>query len=333
MSFKFTKTEDSSDNYISEDDPTPEKPSRKMSDKVTLNVLTKFIKPYKGDRESLPAFLTNCDNAISLASTDQQNVLCKYILSQLEGKAQLASSLKSFDKWSDIKSFLKSTFGEKKHSTHLLVDLQNCKQGPSEDVVQYSLRVETCLIRLQSDIHYSCSDQKELVGRIAAMEDLALNTFLLGLNSNFSHIVRCRNPKSLSDAITQATEEEKLFKLTKLSSRSIKQCTICNKSGHSSNECYKNKNKHFSPNLHNLNLSDNNYNKNSNFNSSLKKSCAYCKKLGHVINECRKLKYKNSQSASNSSAQPSASANAPSSDRPKFVHTVDVAQNDSESLN
>lgn len=60
-----------------------------MSEKVTLLTLTKFIKPY---RECLPAFLTNCENAISLDATDQPKVLCKYILSQLEGKAQLACS-------------------------------------------------------------------------------------------------------------------------------------------------------------------------------------------------------------------------------------------------
>lgn len=57
------------------------KSNAEMSDKVTLNILTKFIKPYKGDRESLPVFLTNCDNAMSLATPDQQNVLCKFISS------------------------------------------------------------------------------------------------------------------------------------------------------------------------------------------------------------------------------------------------------------
>lgn len=279
-----------------------EKYSNKMSEKVTLSVLTKFVKPYNGDRECLPAFLTNCENAISLAATDQQRVLCKYILSQLEGKAQLACSLKKFDNWTEIKQFLKTTFGEKKHSTHLLVDLQNCKQLPSEDVIQYSLRIEACLTRLQSDIHYSCDNDKEIHGRIAAMEDLALSTFLLGLNSSFSHIVRCRNPKSLSEAITHATEEEKLYKLSKLSLRSNnKHCSICNKSGHSANECYKNNKKHSIPSLHHLNSNLNSYKRKNNFNYYNKsgshfdpnKICAYCKKRGHLIQECRKLQAKN----------------------------------------
>lgn len=303
MSLKKEKTEEiaevdssrsgSPDDYLS-DSPSPIKRKVKMSDKITLNVLTKFIKPYKGDRESLPAFLTNCENAISLASTDQQNVLCKYIVSQLEGKAQLACCLKRFSEWSEIKQFLKSTFGEKKHSTHLLVDLQNCKQLPSEDVTQYSLRLESCLTRLQSDIHYSCENEQELLGRLAAMEDLALNTFLLGLNSSFSHIVRCRNPKSLSDATTHAFEEEKLYKLSKLNRTNFKtHCTICNKSGHVAAQCFKNKSN--SANFHHVNSIHEKkyYNRNPNFDTN--KSCAYCKNRGHVIGECRKLKYKNNQ--------------------------------------
>ncbi|XP_045456068.1 uncharacterized protein LOC123665882 [Melitaea cinxia] len=43
----------------------------------------------------------------------------------LEGKAQVACSLKHFSNWTDLKTFLRSTFGEKKHATHLLSDLQH----------------------------------------------------------------------------------------------------------------------------------------------------------------------------------------------------------------
>lgn len=302
-----------------------------MSDKITLSVLSKFIKPYNGDRESLPAFLTNCESAISLATTEQQNFLCKYIIAQLEGKAQLAACLKKFDDWPDIKQFLKTTFGEKKHSTHLLVDLQQCKQLPSEDAMQYAVRIESCLTRLQSDIHYSCDNDKELIGRLAAIEDLALNTFLLGLNSNFSSIVRCRNPKSLSEAITHAIEEEKLFNLSKLTTRSNKQCTHCNKSGHVASECYKNKRSF--PNLHHVD-STNNSHDNSNSKFDPEKSCKYCKKRGHLISECRKLKAKNNNNsqASNPTLSSAPAPNNVTSDNRSNIHQVDTSTN-SDSLN
>lgn len=292
--------------------PTP-KEEPKMTEKVPLSVLTKFIKPYSGDRESLPAFLTNCDNAICLCTLDQQTVLFKFIISQLEGKAQIAASTKSFENFVELKKFLKATFGEKKHATHLLVELQNCRQSSSESVMQYSLRLESCLTRIQSDIQYSCEDPKELPGRIAAMEDLALNTFILGLNSSFNFIVRCRNPKTLNEAVNHAIEEEKLYNLNKLS-KSVKQCTFCNKSGHSASECYARKNYRPShktyhvpnPNSNSTypNPSTSHYNNfNSNSERNIIKSCAYCKNQGHSINECRKRQY-NNERRSYQNAQP-----------------------------
>ncbi|CAH2089855.1 unnamed protein product [Euphydryas editha] len=273
----------------------------KMSNAITLNFLTKFIKPYDGKRETLPAFLTNCDNAISLASNEQQTILCKFIISQLEGKAQVACSLKTFHNWPELKDYLKQNFSEKKHSSHLLSDLQNCKQKlPLETVTQFSLRIESCLTRLLSDVHFSCDKKEELIGRVAGIEDLALNTFLMGLNPSFSHIVRCRNPKTLNEAVTHAIEEEKLFNATKFSSKTLKTCSTCNKQGHLSSECYRNRNKNVKS--YNTNLSDtNNYPNRFPMQTQLsqiphnfsRKICAYCKKPGHMINECRKRQYNN----------------------------------------
>lgn len=293
--------------------------SEQVNEKVTLSVLTKFIKPYDGDRQTLPAFLTNCGNAISLAAPDQQQILVKYIISQLEGKAQTACSLKTFNKWADLKSFLKTTFGEKKHSSHLLIELQNCRQTPSESVTQFSLRVESCLTRLQAEIQYSCKDEEQLLGRIAAMEDLALNTFMMGLNPNIATVVRCRNPNLLNDAICLAVEEENIFNLSRLSQRSIKSCSICGKQGHNSSECYRkprserppihksyhmpNPNSSFSAGGRRQFFNSNNSNPNY-YNNSI---CAYCKNRGHMIRECRKRQYNEQQRAHNnitSNSQP-----------------------------
>lgn len=262
--------------------------SEPKMEKVSLNVLTKFIKSFNGDRETLPAFLTNCDNAMSLAAPDQENILCKYILSQLEGKAQIACSLKTFDAWSDLKEFLKTNFGEKKHSSHLLIDLQNCRQLASESVVQFSLRIETCLTRILADIHFSCKEKGQLAGRIAAMEDLALNTFLMGLNPNISTIVRCRNPIKLNDAITCAIEEEKLHKLTQITQRPPK---IYNKYSYTPSEFSEYKNRpQFHKTYHAQNTSNNVFPNQPIINM---KHCFYCKSIGHTIRECRKREYYN----------------------------------------
>ncbi|XP_048004467.1 uncharacterized protein LOC125240569 [Leguminivora glycinivorella] len=305
---------DSSSDTENEIKQVPEISKIKMSDKVTLSVLTKFIKPYNGDRESLPAFLTNCENAISLASTEQQNVLCKYIVSQLEGKAQLACCLKTFTSWAEIKSFLKTTFGEKKHSIHLLLELQKCKQLITESVTDYSLRVESCLTRILADIQYSCQDAKQLPGRIAAMEDLALNTFLLGLNPDFSHIVRSQNPSTLNEGISYAIEEEKIFNLNRSTLKTPKTCNVCRKPGHTSSECFHSKKERYSyyikprqhPDSFNRPPTNSDYPPNQFPNKP--KVCAYCKNVGHTINECRKRQYINNMRLNGGGASNFASA-------------------------
>lgn len=39
-------------------------------------------------------------------------------------------------------------YADKKHHGHLLIELQNCEQGPNETISQYIVRIETALKRL-----------------------------------------------------------------------------------------------------------------------------------------------------------------------------------------
>ncbi|KAL4721260.1 hypothetical protein ACJJTC_000227 [Scirpophaga incertulas] len=63
---------------------------------------------------------------------------------------------------------------------HLLMDLQESRQGPNENVSKFSLKIETCLSQLLTEISISTTKQKELVGRTAAMEELALHHYPYG---------------------------------------------------------------------------------------------------------------------------------------------------------
>ncbi|XP_048484046.1 uncharacterized protein LOC125490066 [Plutella xylostella] len=104
-----------------------------MSQELDFGTLFKFVKPYDGNRETLNSFLVNCDNAINLASDQQKPILFKFILSQLNGKAEVACSIKDFNSWDQLKEFLKTQFSERKHYSHLLTDLQESRQGPQEN--------------------------------------------------------------------------------------------------------------------------------------------------------------------------------------------------------
>lgn len=258
-----------------------------VSMNIDFNMLTKFIKTYDGDRSRLAPFLTNCNNAIQLARPEQQDILFKYILSQLEGKAEAVCSLKCFRDWAELKTFLKSTFGEVKHRDHLLLDLQTCKMKPNEDVGQFSIRLESCLTRLQTDITHSTLRKSELEGRIASTEDLALHTFLLGLPTTLSTIVRCRNPKTLNEATDLAIQEEKLQNYVRISKQSdykpIVNCSKCGKTGHPTHKCFLNQRPIY--NIHRKSLPPS--------SNRVNIICNYCKNPGHDITNCRKRQYNN----------------------------------------
>uniref|UniRef100_A0A1E1WBU5 Retrotransposon gag domain-containing protein n=1 Tax=Pectinophora gossypiella TaxID=13191 RepID=A0A1E1WBU5_PECGO len=275
-----------------------------ISESCPLQVLCNFINPYKGDRETLTAFLTNCQNALDLASPCQKIILLKYIIAKLEGKAQVACSNKVFETFDELKLFLNQNFGERKHYNHLLLDLQSCKQQFNETVAQFALRIESCLTSLQSEIHNSASLKKELVGRLAMTEDLALFTFNLGLSPRLSTIVRCREPRSLNDAINIALEEEKLENLVYKVNR--------NKQAHSHSEGISKPKRNFQNSI------------SSQQNSISQKNCRYCKNPGHDISECFKRKHNNSKRNSNyQNNNPTAPIN----------HVADEAQSEPESYN
>lgn len=271
--------------------PKDESSTSASSQDIDLNILCKFISKFDGNREKLIPFINNCRNAINLATTNQQDILLKYIISQLEGRAESACSIKLFETWSQLEDFLKSQFGERKHYAALLSDLQECRQTNSETVNQYALRIETCLSKLLTEINISIPTKKkaELAGRVAAMQDLALHTFVIGLNPRLSTVVRCRDPETLNDAINFAMSEEKIFQATR---RNLNQTHFYDSNqGRSYNR--QPQQRHFAQNRPNFSRPSNNA-ASAGYRSD-SPVCRYCKIPGHTIDVCRKREFNNRQ--------------------------------------
>lgn len=68
--------------------------------------------------------------------------------------------------------------------------------------------MESCLTALQSEIYNSETLKKDLPGRIAITEELALYTFYLELYPRLGNAVRSRDPKTLNLAINIALEDK-----------------------------------------------------------------------------------------------------------------------------
>jgi hypothetical protein len=255
---------------------------------LDFSVLCKFINKFDGSRDKLNAFINNCRSAIDFASQSQQFIILKYIISQLEGRAETACSIKDFETWEQLEEFLKSQFGERKHYAALLSDLQASRQANSESVNQFALRIESCLSKLLTEINISIPTKKkgELAGRVAAMQDLALHTFVIGLNPQLSTVVRCRDPETLNEAINFATSEEKINQTT-LRSRSLpfhnfNQARTPNRQIPNGNQ-----NRIFPP--HGMNVAP----------RPNPLVCRYCKIPGHTIEVCRKRQFNNRFGAQN----------------------------------
>lgn len=246
---------------------------------LNIDTILKFVKSYDGSRDTLNAFITNCNNAHELASDAQKPILFKYILCQLTGKAEAACSIKEFSNWEQLKDFLKTQFGERKHISHLLADLQESKQLPAENVSQYSLRIETCLSQLLTETTLSNTKVKDLPGRTAAMEDLALHHFMLGLHPRISNIVRCRNPKNLNDAINVAVSEERIQQtLYKKHSNQVAPRRGVTPQSQGQSRLALQSSSNSAPRTHPTQL-----------------FCRYCKNHGHDISTCRKREFYNNQ--------------------------------------
>lgn len=280
-----------------------------ISETFPIQVLCDFIKTYKGERDTLTAFLTNCQNALSLASRAQKDLLLKFIISKLEGKAQIACSNRIFENFDDLKDFLKQNFGERKHYNHLLLELQTCRQQTGETVSQFSLRIESCVAALLSEIHSSETLKKDLPGRVAMTEDLALHTFIIGLQPQLSALVRTRDIRNLNAAVNVAMSEEKINNFLSKPETKVGRplCKRCGKAGHSETQCYFRQNSqavvpHQQPRTPQYRQYSNQQQASTSGQpqSGQQQSgqpivCRYCKSIGHDIHQCIKRRINNSR--------------------------------------
>lgn len=277
------KTRSSSTSRLSTKDES-ETLEIKVPEKIELNVLLKFIKPFDGSREKLNSFISNCQNAYNLADISQKPIIFRYILSQLEGKAQSTCDIREFESFDQFIQFIRNQFGEKKHYSHLLSELQECKQNPSESVSQFALNIETLLSKLITEINISNPTKRktDLSGRIATIQDIATHTFIMGLHPRISQMVRCRNPESLNSALNFAIAEEKI-----MSSMTRRFPQVTDRPRTQPRREFNTLPPRFQTNPR---PQHNQFRRPVNTSELI---CRYCKNIGHSIETCRKRQYNN----------------------------------------
>lgn len=275
---------------------------------LPIQFLIKFIKPFDGNREKLPSYLSDCNRAFELSKPKQRSVLLDYTITQITGKAKAACVNRTFLSWTELKSYLKTMYQDTKHKAQLLCELTTLRQKSDESLSNFTTRLETCLKRTinaitQDHDRNSVSDdiviqknpeitQKSiLTGKLQMLQDIAVNRYTYFTIPEISKALRIRDIRTLNDAIAVAKAELQIQNMVagqsvennKSKLKSFKtdtpkmQCRYCKKLGHTINDCRKR--------AYNNNKSVQIANTDSN---EIAKSCNYCKKPGHLIKDCYK---------------------------------------------
>lgn len=253
-----------------------------VPDKLPINFLIKFIKPFDGNREELSSYIADCNRGFELATAAQKSTLLDYTLTQITGKAKAACVNRSFSEWIELKDYLKTMYQDTKHKAQLLCELTTLKQKNEETLSAFTTRLETCLKRTinsitqthEKGISVTSQETQKFVlnGKLEMLQDIALNRYTYFTIVPISNALRIREIKTLNEAIAVAKAEQQIQRM------------VTNQSSN--------------PKAH--------YSKSSKPNSQFKdtkpndqsksKLCNYCKKPGHTIDDCRKRAYNNSKS-------------------------------------
>ena len=83
----------------------------------------------------------------------------------------------------------KLLYQDKKHHVQLIEELSSIKQGQQENITQFYQRLEELVGRILSSTKQSCSEANLLPGKIASVDENALNRFLFHCHPQVSYII------------------------------------------------------------------------------------------------------------------------------------------------
>lgn len=271
--------ENSPDNGL-EVDHTEQNQVRQEQDFKISFLCSLIPKSFDGNRLELYEFISNCDNANKFASNAQKEPLLAFIISRLTGNAKAQLRDKIVDEWEELQNILLQLYSDKKHYTQLMEELNTIKQSISEPVVNFYNRIENLTTRILNSISNKSVSEKR--GRSETISEIALQRFMYHSLPDISRFLRGRDFSTISSALTAALEEERALQMYKntrgpsqfSSNFNKKFCTICRRTNHNTNQCFRNKQKP----IHQMTSQQR---PKPNF-------CDYCKKPYHTIDKCFK---------------------------------------------
>lgn len=179
------------------------------------------ITAYDGNPYTLNIFLNSCEQFLisffNTAKTEDpiNQFLLKAVLGKLTGRAlMLIGNRPEINDWDSIKKALKLNFSDQRDLDSLVQDLILLRPFKNESPYDFGTRCQDARSLILTKI--DCSELEDAEKRLQTKnyDDLALKTFIRGLNGHIQNNVRLRNPDTLEKAMTLVIEEENFLYYT-----------------------------------------------------------------------------------------------------------------------
>jgi len=246
-------------------------------------------------RTQVQKFLNASTYAMSeINPADERSLLRAILCTKLTGKAMYDFQTRDIRSFAQLKQEIEMCYLSKRGTAHIQREFNSTRQKPGQSAREYGLQLDKLAMELYQSMtegkEHSSEQRKAILDTI---QELALENFQLGLRDDIQTIVRSRNYKTLTAAISGAIAEEKLKGSTsrinykpreqdqfRQNRNTGVQCQKCGKMGHQGKDCRTSRyaNRFMLPKAE----------KPAGVNT-VEKYCTYCKKAGHRREDCWSL--------------------------------------------
>src|SRR5580765_2390475 len=260
---------------------------------ISLKEARGIIPEFNGTPHKLQEFLSACIYAVhNVDPAKEQSLVGAILCTKLKGKAMLDFQTRDIRTYTELKRQLELSYQSKRSTTHLQIEFNSLKQKSGESAQAFGTRVETLALELYESMvdgeGRSIIEKRTILDTIQGQ---ALQNFQIGLRDEIQLIIRSRNYRTLQEAITAASAEERVKgtnapRTNNYSNRNRHDqaprqaknaihCYKCGKPGHYGRDCRSSKYALPKPEKSRVN--------------SVEKFCKHCKKRGHNRDECWSL--------------------------------------------
>lgn len=170
---------------------------------------------FDGNAKLISRFITACENFLS-AHQDRTNpnaplniALFDTILSKLTGRAaDLIASRIELNSWTLVKEAIYATFSDQRTSDCVMQDIVTMRPLKNENSLQFGIRLQDARSLLYSKVNASNESRDVKLLKINEYGKLTMKTFINGLDYHMQLVIRLKNPETLEEAMSYATEEE-----------------------------------------------------------------------------------------------------------------------------